>query len=194
MKADSNATSCSEDNTANYKYCIANIYKKRALNALYFFLIIRRLKDSVALRPSSKKTRRSSSMSKGSDAVVNKGGLAGASRGFNPGVGAYFTVCGPISRRQSEPARIHHRVTPRNNFPGHNELLSKPSYLFISPRPLLRSLLRSLSLSFSILPSFTNFLQPFVRLSNRPPSVIPLQLGTVLTFLPKKIFLVVRMY
>lgn len=102
-------------------------------------------------------------MSKGSDAVVNKGGLAGASRGFNPGVGAYFTVCGPISRRQSEPARIHHRVTPRNNFPGHNELLSKPSYLFISPRPLLRSLLRSLSLSFSILPSFTDFLQPFVR-------------------------------
>lgn len=89
-------------------------------------------------------------MSKGSDAVVNKGGLAGASRGFNPGVGAYFTVCGPISRRQSEPARIHHRVTPRNNFPGHNELLSKPSYLFISPRPLLRSLLRSLSLSLSL--------------------------------------------
>lgn len=105
------------------------------------------MKDRVALRPSSEKTQRSSSMSEGSDAVVNKGGLVGASRGFNPGVGAYFTVCGPISRRQSEPARIHHRVTPRNNFPGHNELLSKPSYLFISPRPLLRLLLRSLSLS-----------------------------------------------
>lgn len=69
---------------------------------------------------------------------MNKGGR-GASRGFNPGVGAYFTVCGPISRRQSEPARIHHRVTPRNNLLRHNELLSKPSYLFISPRPLLLS-------------------------------------------------------
>lgn len=62
-----------------------------------------------------------------------------ASRGFNSGVGAYFTVCGPISRRQSEPARIHHRVTPRNNLLDHNELLSKPSYLFISPRLLPHS-------------------------------------------------------
>lgn len=55
--------------------------------------------------------------------------------GLTRGLVAYFTVCGPISRRQSEPARIHHRVTPRNNLLDHNELLSKPSYLFISPRP-----------------------------------------------------------
>ena len=69
---------------------------------------------------------------KGGDAAaVNKGGWR-ASRGFNRGVGAYFTVGGPISRRQSEPARIHHRVTPRNNLLG--DRLSKPSYLFISPR------------------------------------------------------------
>lgn len=69
---------------------------------------------------------------KGGDAAaVNKGGWR-ASRGFNQGVGAYFTVGGPISRRQSEPARIHHRVTPRNNLLG--DRLSKPSYLFISPR------------------------------------------------------------
>ncbi|KYN17720.1 hypothetical protein ALC57_10089 [Trachymyrmex cornetzi] len=91
-------------------------------------------------------TWRSSSASEGGDAVVNKGGRC-ASRGFNPGVGAYFTVCGPISRRQSEPARIHHRVTPRNNFLHHNELLSKPSYLFISPRPLLLSFFRPLCLT-----------------------------------------------
>lgn len=71
--------------------------------------------------------------SEGGDAAVNKGGWR-ASRGFNPGVGAYFTVGGPISRRQSEPARIHHRVTPRNNLLGHGDRLSKPSYLFISPR------------------------------------------------------------
>lgn len=64
---------------------------------------------------------------------MNKGGRR-ASRGFNPGVGAYFTVGGPISRRQSEPTRIHHRVTPRNNLLGHGDRLSKPSYLFISPR------------------------------------------------------------
>jgi len=36
MKADSNATSCSEDNAANYKYCVANIYKERALNCALF--------------------------------------------------------------------------------------------------------------------------------------------------------------
>lgn len=48
---------------------------------------------------------RSATASEGGDAVVNKGGRRCASRGFNPRVGAYFTVCGPISRRQSEPAR-----------------------------------------------------------------------------------------
>lgn len=42
----------------------------------------------------------------------------GFSGGLTEGVGAYFTVGGPISWRQSEPAWIHHRVTPRNNLRG----------------------------------------------------------------------------
>lgn len=114
-----------------------------------------------ALRFSLEKTRRSSSASGGGDAVVNKGGRY-ASRGFNPGVGAYFTVCGPISRRQSEPARIHHRVTPRNNLLRHNELLSKPSYLFISPLSSVASLV--LSPSSSDYPGTS----PFAHESSRP--------------------------
>lgn len=72
--------------------------------------------------------------------MVSKGAGGMASRGFNQGVGAYFTLCGPISRRQSEPARIHHRVTPRNNPLDHKERLSKASYLFISPRAATPSL------------------------------------------------------
>lgn len=79
------------------------------------------------------RSRQGSAASKGGDAALNKGGWC-ASRGLNLGVGAYFTVGGPISRRQSEPVRIHHRVTPRNNVLGHGDRLSKPSYLFISPR------------------------------------------------------------
>lgn len=105
--------------------------------------------------PSSEKRSRQGSLfaSEGGDAAVNKGGGRRASRGFNPGVGAYFTVGGPISRRQSEPARIHHRVTPRNNLLGHGDRLSKPSYLFISPRA--RSVTPALppSLPPSLLPS-----------------------------------------
>lgn len=126
-------------------------------------------KNSV-LRLSLGKTRRSSSASGGGDAVVNKGGRY-ASRGFNPGVGAYFTVCGPISRRQSEPARIHHRVTPRNNLLRHNELLSKPSYLFISPLSSVASLVLSPSLSDypALHPS---------RTSQADPPCYPLQLGS----------------
>lgn len=131
-----------------------------------------KVSSNSAPQPSFEKTWRSSSAFGGGDAVVNKGGLC-ASRGFNPGVGAYFTVCGPISRRQSEPARIHHRVTPRNNFLHHNELLSKPSYLFISPRPLLLSFFRPLCLSIPI------FHPP------HDPHCYPLQLGSVHFSKPK---------
>lgn len=121
-----------------------------------------------------KETRRSSSASGGGDAVVSKGGRY-ASRGFNPGVGAYFTVCGPISRRQSEPARIHHRVTPRNNLLRHNELLSKPSYLFISP------------LSSVLSPSSSDYpaLHPS-RTSQADPHCYPLQLGSAHFSKPKR--------
>ncbi|KYM80212.1 hypothetical protein ALC53_09306 [Atta colombica] len=121
-------------------------YLKSLLIFVYRYATIERQQQQRISKLSLKKTWRSSSASGGGDAIVNKGGRC-ASRGFNPGVGAYFTVCGPISRRQSEPARIHHRVTPRNNFLHHNELLSKPSYLFISPRPLLLSFFRLLCLT-----------------------------------------------
>jgi len=153
------------------------------LKSLLIFVQIGRSKGSnSALRPSLEKMWRSSSSSGGDDAVVNKGGRC-ASRGFNLGVGAYFTVCGPISRRQSEPARIHHRVTPRNNFLLHNELLSKPSYLFISPRLLLLSFFRPLCPTIQYYPSRTNRVDPHCYL---------LQLGSLLHFSKPKRCLLCR--
>jgi len=132
--------------TNNVSNIILVEYLKSLLIFVHRYATIERQQQQRISKLSLEKTWRSSLASGGGDAVVNKGGRC-ASRGFNPGVGAYFTVCGPISRRQSEPARIHHRVTPRNNFLHHNELLSKPSYLFISPRPLLLSFFRLLCLT-----------------------------------------------
>lgn len=140
------------------------------------------------LRPTGKKDGgRSSTASEGGDAVVNKDGRC-ASRGFNPGVGAYFTVCGPISRRQSEPAWIHHRVTPRNNVLDHNELLSKPSYLFISPHP-----------AASLAPSFSRSLSPTITQPSAlgvrtDPRRYPLQLGSAHFSKPRRNLFFVRMY
>ena len=128
---------------------------------------------------------------------MNKGGLA-VSRGLTGG-SAYFTVGGPISRRQSEPARIHHRVTPRNNLPGDHERLSKPSYLFISPRlsPLASFLstpdLLTPTPSNSLIHVYTQRFPLNPRYSKPHPQILPsllvsysLRIGNALSDLEKK--------
>lgn len=120
------------------------------------------------------KNGRWKAVSQGGDTVMNKGM---SPSGISVGLVAYFTVGGPISWRQSEPTRIHHRMTLHNNLSSDRECLSKPSYLFISPatpstKMLLSRVFRHtvpiIFISSSCFPSSNNLLPHYPQIF--PPS------------------------